>query len=567
MTGDPIAPPGAGESPSGHRGWQALALGAALAFALLALDAARLETPTIDEFAHVPAGHAVLVHGNLDLYSKNPPLGKALLAAPNVLLRSVRVPPPQEPSFGWGPWQYGRRFMKANSASYFSLFTTSRAVVIVFALLAGGIVFLWTRALFGERAAATSSALFLLCPTVLAHGHLATLDVLCATTIAGSLLALRSALAGDGLPRFVGVGGVLGLALLVKFSGLLLVPVFALLVLLARGRRVGRALGELAVVFGMAAVVVNGGMAFRGSFAPLGEFAFGSDFARSLQRVLPAGTPVPAPLDYVRGFDAQKRDVERAEFPSYFRGSWSREGVWYYEAAALLVKTPLPLLALLGFTPFALWRQRLPGHELALLGAPILVLGLLLTGLNSLNVGTRYLLPLYPFAFIAMGAAFARGGRATSISAVALVALIAALAIRVHPGYLGFFNALAGGPDGGHRFLLDSNLDWGQDLYRLPRALERLDPQGEAPLQLLYFGHVEPELYGLEFTLPEEGAPGWVAASVSYLEGFAYPAPAPGRRSTRVPRDALAWLEGQEPVARLGSIWLFDRRGADAPQR
>jgi hypothetical protein len=562
MAGDPNARSATEASPAGRRGWLALVLAAALAFVLLAFHAARLETPTIDEFAHVPAGHAVLVHGDLDLYSKNPPLGKALLAAPNVLFRTLRVPRPVEPAFGWGPWQYGRRFMKANSEVYLGLFTAPRAVVIVFALLAGGIVFLWTRALFGERAAATTTALFLLCPTVLAHGHLATLDVLCTTAIAGAAFALRFALAGDSVSRFVGAGGVLGLALLIKFTALLLAPAFLIVVMLARGRRLGRALGELAIVFGMAAVVVNGGMAFRGSFEPLGGFQFGSDFARSLQQMLPASLPVPAPADYVKGFDAQKRDVERAEFPSYFRGRWSREGVWYYEAAALLVKTPLPLLALLAFAPAALWRVRPPRHELALLIVPILVLGLLLTGLNNLNVGMRYLLPLYPFAFIAMGAAFARGGRTTTAVAVGLVALSAALALRVHPGYLGYFNLVAGGPDGGHHFLLDSNLDWGQDLYRLPGALEALDPGGEAPLQLLYFGHVEPELYGLDFALPEEGARGFVAASVTYLKGFAYPAPAPGRASTGVPRDSLAWLDGEEPVARLGSIWLFDRREA-----
>ena len=163
-----------------------------------------------------------------------------------------------------------------------------------------------------------------------------------------------------------------------------------------------------------------------------------------------------------------------------------------------------------------------------------------------------------------MGGVFALRERGPRIVACVLAICGVALSLRVHPGYLGYFNLAAGGPEAGHRYLLDSNLDWGQDLYRLPAALEALDPQREAPLALLYFGHVEPELYGLEFQLPEPTRRGWVAASVSYLKGFAYPAPAPGRRSVPVAADALAWLRDEEPVARLGSIWLFDRREVPA---
>ena len=563
MTADPSAPQSTAPITADTR-WRGVAGLAAVVFLGIGFDAARLETPTVDEFAHVPSGYAVWAHGALDLYSKNPPLGKALLAAPGWLAGAAKVPAVEEPPFGWGPWQYGRRFMRANTDEYFAIFTGARSVALLATLWTAGLVFVWARRLFGECAAATSTSLFLLCPTVLAHGHLATLDMLCTAAIASVLWLLRLAIARGGALHFAATGAALGIACLVKFTGLLLIPVLALVAFLARGREAARALREIALVFGVALMVINAGMAFRGSFSPLGEYRFGSAFATAVQQALPAALPVPAPRDYVRGFDAQKRDIERGEFESYFAGHWSREGVAYYEFAALLLKTPLPLLALLLFTPFALWRAGLPRGELALLLAPVVVLGGLLTALNQLNVGTRYLLPLYPFVFIAAGAAVAgRGGRRT-LAAALLVASVALLALRVHPGYLAYFNLAAGGPDAGHRYLLDSNLDWGQDLYRLPQALETLDPEGEAPLHLLYFGHVEPELYGLDFRLPLEHAPGWVAASVSYVKGFSYPAPAPNGRSVPVAPHALAWLAAEEPVAKLGSIWLYDRREATA---
>lgn len=542
--------------------WRALPAAAATAFSLLALDAARLETPTLDEFAHVAAGHALVAHGDLELYAKNPPLGRALLALPGLLVLDARVPAVREQPFGWGPWQYGHRFMQRNADRYFSIFTGARAVVVVGTLACAALVFAWTRQLFGERAAAIATALLLLSPTLLAHGHLATLDVLCAASVFASALALRQAYAAESLGRMALAGFVWGVALLVKFTALLLLPAYALLLFALRGRRWRRAAGELAILGGVALLVVNAGMGFRGSGTPLGDYPMASGFGRAAQAWLPAATPVPLPHAYVRGFDAQKRDVEHAEFPSYLRGEWSRDGFWYYEAVALAVKTPLPFLAMLAVCPIALARRRLASREIAFLLVPLLVLLVMLTALNALNVGIRYLLPLYPFAFVLFGALFAGGGRAAPAVGLAAVLWYAVAAANTHPAYLSYFNSAAGGSSEGHRWLLDSNFDWGQDLYRLPAALEQLGIEEE--ISLLYFGHVDPALYGISYRLPgAEPERAVVAASVTYLLGFSYPALAPEGRRVRVPRDALAWLRGEEPVAKLGSIWLFDTRESE----
>ena len=549
------------------RAWRALCLAAATLFAVLALDAGGTETPTIDEFAHLPSGHAILAHGAFDLYAKNPPLGKALLALPERLGGDLRVPVPREQPFGWGPWQYGRRFMQANADRYFSIFASARALVTALALIAAALVFFWARSLFGEPAAAISTSLFLLSPTLLAHGHLATLDVACMASLLACILALRWAHPPDGadrLGRVATTGALWGIALLVKFTAVLLAPVWIGLVAYEHRRRWRRALAEIALLGAVGLTVVNLGMGFRGSFAPLGTYDFGSDFARGLQRMLPDATPVPLPHDYVRGFDAQKRDVERAEFPAYLHGEWSREGWWYYEAAALAVKTPLPLLAVLALTPWALRRRGTPPRELAYLLLPPLALGALLTGLNQLNVGVRYLLPLYPFAFVATAALWAGDGRLARWLGIAAVCISAVGAVRIHPAHLTYFNPIAGGPDGGYHWLLDSNLDWGQDLHRLSPALERIGHDG--PVHLLYFGHVDPALYGIDFRVaPDRPVHGIVAASVTYLQGFVYPAAGPGGRPARVRPGHLDWLSEIEPSERLGSIWLFDTRALDAP--
>jgi hypothetical protein len=134
----------------------------------------------------------------------------------------------------------------------------------------------------------------------------------------------------------------------------------------------------------------------------------------------------------------------------------------------------------------------------------------------------------------------------------------------IHPGYLSFFNVVAGGPSRGHEWLLDSNLDWGQDLYRVAEMSRRLDDDGS--IGVLYFGHVDPALYGIQYGL----VPPWpiqdvMAVSVNFLEGASYIATSPEGRMQAVKSDHLAWLRDEEPVAKLGSIWIFDTRGSNDP--
>ena len=44
--------------------------------------------------------------------------------------------------------------------------------------------------------------------------------------------------------------------------------------------------------------------------------------------------------------------------------------------------------------------------------------------------------------------------------------------LRVHPNYLAYFNEAAGGPAQGWRWLVDSNVDWGQELPGLKRYMD-----------------------------------------------------------------------------------------------
>jgi hypothetical protein len=176
---------------------------------------------------------------------------------------------------------------------------------------------------------------------------------------------------------------------------------------------------------------------------------------------------------------------------------------------------------------------------------------------SGINLGVRHLLPIYPFLFVALGAAATK----TRWSRRALPVLLLALAMEsaaIYPHYLSFFNLFAGGAANGPKYLVDSNADWGQDLKNLKIYVDRnrIDK-----LCILYFGRARISYYGIDNyeAVPSseemrKGAkPDCVAAvSVTALQG-AY-----------VGRERFRWLRERQPMAKIGySIYLYDlRRGA-----
>ena len=137
----------------------------------------------------------------------------------------------------------------------------------------------------------------------------------------------------------------------------------------------------------------------------------------------------------------------------------------------------------------------------------------------------RYVLPAIPFLYVAVsrvGLAFDHSPRVLGVGVVLLLAAGAAESLWVVPHSLSFFNVAVGGPKRGHWHLLNSNIDWGQDLLHLQRW-QQAHPEA-TPLYLATFGNVPPETAGIK-SLPipsdlSELAPGWYAISVNKLHGY-----------------------------------------------
>ncbi|MBF0279267.1 MAG: glycosyltransferase family 39 protein [SAR324 cluster bacterium] len=542
--------------------WNFLPLIGVVIFVSLTLQAAQSETPTIDEFAHVPAGYTYLRYGSFDLYAKNPPLMKLLMAFPFFMEDGIFIAPTNTEKNDWSPWIYGFQFMKDNQQKYFKLFFLARLIPIIMGTLTGLILYHWIRDLFGVQSAAITCTLYFLSPSILAHSHLATIDSGCMFAMILSLYTFRWAYQNPSYFRIAGAGAIWGVALLIKFTAILFFPAYFVLVFVFRWRQKLKIFPEFLTLVFFAVLILNTGMGFKGTMEPLGNFNFQSSFGKSVQSLLPPSLVIPLPKSYLIGFDEQKHDTEQGEFDSnnYLLGEFSQKGWWYYNFVAFAAKTPLPFLAMLIVCPYFIRNSNLARQELATILIPLTTLIFFVNFFNHLNIGIRYLLPIFPLLFLLTASIWQKFNNRTSQFATGIILFYYLYtAVSIHPNYLSYFNQGFGGPAQGHQVLLDSNLDWGQDLYQIKPALNRLQHTGK--IGLLYFGHVDPAMYGIEYELvPPWPIPGLLAVSINFLMGMNYIVTAPDGKIFQVASNHLAWLRSHQPVMRLGSIWIFDTR-------
>lgn len=166
---------------------------------------------------------------------------------------------------------------------------------------------------------------------------------------------------------------------------------------------------------------------------------------------------------------------------------------------------------------------------------------------SNMNIGHRHLLPIFPFLFVMSGALTARWEQwqpkvrfLTATIALALIAASSSFVFRpfctVYPHYLAYFNEFAGGPPNGYKSLVDSNLDWGQDLKGLKTGLAEAGIDETAPLYLCYFGEADPRYYGIphinlaggypyepQVSPLELRSPCYLAISATNLQGLFFP--------------------------------------------
>jgi len=531
----------------------------------------------VDEPAHLTSGYLSLVQGDLVVNREHPPLVKALAAVP--LLRMRPALPPDRPGEGPGSaaragedfeFDYSRRFLfGANDAD--KLLSAARLPIVLLTLAAGLTLFLWARPLLGgigATAAVPASlaalALFAFEPNLLAHGRLVTTDMGAALFALAAFACLERGLAATGAAArrwAIASGAALGLAMLTRFSSLLLVPLMVVAAVLDRRRPAGARAFSLGAALVCALVLVNVGYGFTGGLFPLAHAPIASSLKTQPLAAMEASPllrwlPLPLPRLFLEGLDLARHKNLSVEGPGYLNGSYSSDGWWSYFVAALAMKTTLPMLALaaLGLA-LSLQSRQLGTRQLGIwVALPALGFLTLVTAVTRAQIGLRYVLPVIPFLCLAGGAACSwlarlarlarpqgRARRAGVAIVVILLTWHAGEGLAIHPYHLAYFNQLAGGPDRGYLHLVDSNLDWGQDLVGLGRFMRE---NGMARINLFYFGTADPAEYGIQRSPLE---PGYYAVSATHLMGVYLP-----------DHDMLSAFRAMVPVAIIGhSIFIY----------
>ncbi len=532
----------------------------------------RQESQTWDEGFEIVAGYQYLTTGQYRASLENPPLERVLEALPLLFLHPDLTGDALSAN-NTGPVdvQAGLAFLYKNRIPADRILFAARLPMIgvsaAFVLLLG----CWTRARFGPLAGLLAAALFSLDPTVIAHGALVKNDMTVAATSFLAVIAwdwyLRS---GKGI-ALTASGLALGLALCSKYSALFLLPVFFVLYLIpkqsrARQQAVSHFFFSFAVTGALAVLVILIFYApYDGALLPHSRTAPGVPLRDAVDQATALGRRI-AWIGSRLGWRAHPYLIGLTTFAGHSSGTHSayilghrgNTGWWYYFPFAFAVKTPVAVLAAVAIAiPFAVTQP--------LLAIPILLFGALSMS-GHVDIGLRHILPIYPFLYALIAGALANLRVRLRTPVIATILVFAALeSFAIFPYYLAFFNVLAGGPKNGPKLLVDSNLDWGQDLKRLGEFVaSRVDnPKNQPQVCIMYFG-TAPTWYYLRYpanfpSLEEmrgselnKAAPlecQLAAVSVTPLEGV-YISP-----------DWFAWLRDIPPLARIGySIYVWDVR-------
>ena len=497
--------------------------------AWMAVSASLGKSFTFDEVGHLTGGFSYWHNNDYRLHPENGNLPQRWATLPLVAAGASMPVTNQEAWHQSDVWTIGDQFLFRSGNNTEFLLACARSMMVLFSVGTGLLIFLWALRLWGDHGALLSHSLFIFCPNFLAHGALVTSDVPMTFFFMATTTVWWWHLQRPSWKSWTVSAMTLGLACLAKFSFLLLAPMFGLLAIwqfLAAddkngGKRISIPLLLLSISGHIAVAWFMIWMAFGfryTAFAP--GLPEGLRFYAPWEQILPEKGPMAwffsvtrtlhlFPEAFLQGFAfVLSASKQRGAF---LNGEFSIHGwVWFFPYA-FLVKTPLAqLIAYVLATVMGLERAHTLGSSfksrfvIFLTGlrraAPLVVVFIVYWAVSlttGLNIGHRHILPTYPALFVLAGAAIAWSSlrwRAWIASGLIIGAAISSFAIR--PDYLAYFNNFAGGPENAHRHLVDSSLDWGQDLPGLADWISQNRRPSEM-VYLSYFGSAPFSYYGI----------------------------------------------------------------------
>jgi hypothetical protein len=467
--------------------------------AQLILSSRRISA-TYDEQYHIANGIYFLRTGDPGLIPAHPPLIEVLATLPLLANPDLVVPLRDSASSAVSNLEYSDQLLWRLNPNGRSIVARTRLPIIGLTLLLAVTVYAWTRELFGPIPALLALTLLSFDPNILAHGNLTTNDigVTCFATLA--LYTFWRWMSRPTAARAVIAGLTLGLAQVSKFSAVYLIPALMIILVTDRMGKSTTAASRLHLKPTLRYLIIIAVAAYCAIW-----LAYGFNVGTL------KGYPFPA-REYLTGLQAAKSLVAGGK-DSFLWGAWSPTGWWYYFPVAFAVKTPIPTLILIGASCVFVYRRGTWRSTLPLVIPVVIYFALSLA--SPFNIGYRHLLPILPCLFIftsQLALVDWKTSRPGSTIVAAMVIWLIIASLLIFPRYLTFFNEIAGGPDNGYKILVDSNLDWGQELIGLR---EYMTQENIPSVKLSYHGTADPMAYGVVYEpLPSYPYNQWTSDTV-----------------------------------------------------
>jgi hypothetical protein len=533
----------------------------------------RANSQTYDEATHLAAGYSYLMTGDFRLDSEHPPLIKELQALLLFLIHRLPFnPDPQQWQDGDG-YFIGRDFLYKSGLPADQMLALSRLPNLFLGSILVALTGWWAYRLWGDRAALLAVALASFEPNLVAHSSLVTTDIGVTLFIFLAVYLLWEYVDRPTFGRLAAIGISTGMALISKFSAVVLIAILALII-------------ALPLLIGREPYILLPPTKNqpRQMFVQATVVFLLILFIASL--IIPAAYFFQGFQPWVSGFSGFLT-LTQAGRPAFFLGEYSHQGWWNYFIMSFLIKTPIGSLILI-IASLVFYRVGTPlrRHEAVLILIPVIIF-FLTTSQAKVNIGLRHILPVYPFLFVFSSRlatiSFPHSGLSHILIGIPLF-LTAISSLHIAPHQLAYFNEFFGGPERGHYYLSDSNLDWGQDLKGLKAYMEK---EKLPIIYLSYFGTAPPSYYGIRYqhvhpvrlSQTRSDASDYDVKHYRYQSGIwplEWPPPA-DRVPATMPRKIMAisvynlqdvssphdplfrWLWLRRPVAKIGySIFVYD---------
>jgi hypothetical protein len=528
---------------SAQRVWL-IAILIAVLHAAMAVTAVNTKSPTFDEPQHLTAGYSYFVTNDFRLDPENGDL-PALWAAVPLLLDGLKFVPLNDR--GWQRAEEGttaHQFFYEVGNDSDQMLGQARAMMSIFGAALCLLIYRCGREFFGVVGGLLAETVAAFDPNFLAHSPLITSDVPAAFFFIATVWSYWRLFRSITISRLMIAALSLAGLFLTKFSAPIVLPVLGAISIPAifsreeielKLPRFQTALTEkwkklsavVAVWFFLSATVwvaIWGSCSFRYAawndgtlnhqgtswhwnylLEDHGTFESAVTFARAHQLL---------PEAYLYGFAyVHKHEIDR---PAFLDNQWSIVGFRSFFPRAFVYKTPLPFLCLLALALYAAIARR-ESWKIGSLSRinPLAALALVYGAFaltSQLNIGHRHILPIYPALFVGCGTvAYRLRGNQRAIFATAAAVLVLwqiGESFAIRPNYLAYFNEAAGGPGRGYKHLVDSSLDWGQDLPALKTWLDEHPAiVDRKPLYLAYFGTADPRAYEIDAKSISPGKP------------------------------------------------------------